>query len=80
MKAKRAIIGLRELREDTEKYIDAVKRGRSFTVVRRSKPIFRVVPADLWGDEGLWETVADFRGLDERGVPLGNLLEALRRL
>ena len=36
------IIGLKELRQNTEKYIGAVKRGRSFTVVRRSKPIFKV--------------------------------------
>ena len=56
-----AIIGLKELRNNTEKYISAVKRGRSFTVVRRSQPVFQVAPVavDEWGDEGVWETVLD---------------------
>lgn len=39
-----SIIGLRELRENMEKYIREVRKGRSFIVVRRSKPIFKIVP------------------------------------
>lgn len=77
---KRSIIGLKDLRENAEKYITAVGRGRSFTVVRRSRPVFCLTPADPWGDEGLWETVADFRDIDRRGFPLAHALRALKKL
>ncbi len=72
------IIGLRELREDTELYIEGVKKGKSFTVVRKSTPIFKIVPVDVWGDEGDWETVADFRDMNKgKGVPTSEVLKAL---
>ena len=38
------IIGLKELRENTEAVAERAKRGDSFVVVKRSKPIFRLVP------------------------------------
>lgn len=56
-KPLKKIIGLRELREDTETYISAVKQGKEFTVVRKSQPIFKIVPVDEWGDEGVWNGV-----------------------
>lgn len=74
------IIGLKELRENTEKYIGAVGRGRSFTVVRRSRPIFKVMPVDKWGDEGKWETLIDFRKIKKRGVLASEVLKALRKV
>lgn len=74
------IIGLRELRENTEEYISQVKKGKSFTVVRRSKPIFRVTPVDEWGDEGIWETVIDFTKIKKDGVPATDVLRALSEL
>ncbi|MBI3459297.1 type II toxin-antitoxin system Phd/YefM family antitoxin [Candidatus Azambacteria bacterium] len=40
------ILGFKELRENADKYIKAVLNGRTFTVVRRSKPIFKMVPVD----------------------------------
>lgn len=49
------IIGLKDLREHTENYISRVRRGKSFIVVRRSKPIFKITPVDEWGDGGLSE-------------------------
>jgi len=75
-----AIIGLKELRNNTEKYISAVKRGRSFTVVRRSRPIFRVSPepVDKWGDEGVWETILDLRCEPNGGIEAGKLLEMIK--
>ena len=75
---KTNIVGLKELREDTEKYISQIEKGRSFTVVRRSKPIFKITPVDEWGDEGVWETVADFKKLFPRGVSAERLLKALK--
>ena len=74
------IIGLKELRENTERYISHVKKGRSFLVVRRSKPIFRVSPVDEWGDEGVWETVVDFTKINKRGVPIDDVIASLKRL
>lgn len=79
-KKSTSIVGLKELREHMETYIGRVEKGRSFTVVRRSRPVFRVVPVDEWGDEGSWETVVDFRKIDPRGVPATEVLKALRRL
>ena len=74
------IIGLKELRENTERYISHVKKGRSFLVVRRSKPIFRVSPVDEWGDEGVWETVVDFTKINKKGVHVDDVLASLKRL
>ena len=78
---KTNIIGLKELRENMETYIAQVKAGKSFTVVRRSSPVFRVTPVDEWGDEGIWETVVDFRdGEHPNGVLAEDVLKALRKL
>lgn len=74
------IIGLKELRENTGKYISQVSKGKSFTVVKRSKPVFKVVPVDEWGDEGTWETVVDFTKIKKGGVPAKDVLKALREL
>ena len=74
------IIGLKELRENTEEYISQVKKGRSFTVVRRSKPLFKITPVDEWGDEGTWETVVDFTEINPKGVPVKDVLKALRKI
>lgn len=69
------IIGLKELRENTDFYINAVKRGRSFVVVRKSKPVFRISAADQ--DEGLWETVIDFTKIRKGGMPIDEILSRL---
>ena len=80
MAIKSSIVGLKELRENTEKYISAVKRGQSFTVIRRSKPIFRISPLDEWGDDGVWETVINFCDIDEKGVSTDKILSSLKKL
>ncbi|MEK7560834.1 MAG: hypothetical protein AAB539_02655 [Patescibacteria group bacterium] len=40
------IIGLKELRERTERYITRIRRGESFLVVRRSRPVFKISPPE----------------------------------
>lgn len=77
-----AIIGLKELRTNTEKYIGAVKRGRSFTVVRRSAPVFHIapVPVDEWGDTGTWETVLNLRGEPSGGIEARKLLRMMQKI
>ena len=76
------IIGLKDLRLNADKYIHAVAHGRSFTVVRRSKPIFNItpIPVDEWGDEGTWKTVVDFTKFRKGGVKAEEVLASLKRL
>lgn len=82
LKMKEKIIGFKDLRENADKYINAISKGRSFTVVRRSKPIFKIVPVDEWGDEGDWDTLVDFAKLSKknRGVLAEEILESLKRI
>ena len=74
-KTQKNIVGLKELRENIDEYIAAVNKGRSFVVVRRSEPVFKIVPpAD---EEGLWETVVDFTKVKKGGIPLSQILSRL---
>jgi prevent-host-death family protein len=68
------IVGLKELRQNVSDYIAEVKKGKSFIVVRRSKPIFKISPPE---EAELWEPVADFTKIKKGGVPLKNLLAHL---
>ncbi len=70
-----SIVGLKELRENIETYVSQVGKGRSFVVVRKSKPVFKISPVDE--DEGLWETVIDFTRIKRGGVPVADLLSRL---
>ncbi len=74
---KSNIVGLKELREDMETYIARVDKGESFTVVRRSRPVFKIAPVD---EESGWETVVDFTQIDKKGVLAEEVLAALRRI
>ncbi len=77
MKAKN-IIGLKELRENTEIYIKRVNRGESITVMRRSTPLFRLTPVD--SEETGWEPIADFTTIDKQGVSARDILDSLRKM
>lgn len=70
------IVGLKELRQNIESYIAEVKKGKSFIVVRKSKPVLKISSPDE--DEGLWEQVADFTSVKKEGVPARDVLKALR--
>ena len=67
-------VSLKELRENFPEYIDAVHKGQSFTVMKRSKPIFQINPID---DEGDWETVVDFTEIHKDGISADELLKEL---
>ena len=67
-------VSLKELREKFPKYITAISSGQSFTVVKRSKPIFQINPIR---DEGNWNTIADFTDIDTAGVPIDDVLSEL---
>lgn len=73
--AQRNIVGVKELRNDLERFISLVKKGKSFTVVRRSKPVFTISPPHE--DEGAWEEVIDFTKIKKGGIKLADLLSRL---
>jgi len=74
---KDGIVGLKELRQDMSRYIARVDRGESFTVVRRSRPVFKIAPVE---SEEMWETVVDFTKFRKGGMPIGELMKRLERL
>ena len=69
------VIGLKELRERADVYIREVGRGKSFLIIRRSRPIFRITPPDEAPE--LWETVADLTKARRGGVALEDVLKRL---
>lgn len=71
------IVALKTFREDVAKYATEVEKGKSFIIMKRSKPLFRIVPVD---DEEGWETVIDFTKFRKGGIPAKELLERLRAL
>lgn len=77
---KDSLIGLKELRENTEKYISQINKGRSFVIMRRSKPIFRMIPVDDYGDTGVWELLLDFTKLAKKGVNAKEVIKSIKRL
>ena len=74
---KNSIVGLKELRQNINAYISEIKKGKSFVVVRKSKPVFKIVPSE---SEEHWETVADFTGIHKYGIPAAAILKALKKL
>lgn len=74
---KTQILGLKELRENMQKYASLVEKGESFIIVKKSKPVFKLVPPE--SDEQ-WETVADFNKINKKGVLATEVLRALRKL
>ena len=71
------IVGLKELRGNIDTYVSKVKRGDSFIIVRKSKPLFKIVPIDL---ENQWETIADFTKINKNGVSAKEILKELRKM
>lgn len=67
------IIGLKELRENVEKYAKDVQKGSTLLVVKRSKPLFRITPPQ----EELWEEVIDFTKIRKGGVDIQDILARL---
>ncbi|MDO8555278.1 MAG: hypothetical protein Q7R75_01805, partial [bacterium] len=63
-------------RQNVNTYIAEVRKGKSFIVIRRSRPIFKLSPLD---DESrdLWERVIDFTKIKKRGIPVKDLLSRL---
>ena len=69
------LIGLKELRENVDTYVSEVQKGKSFIVVRRSRPLFKLSPPDE--DSELWERIIDFTKIKKGGIAIKNLLSRL---
>lgn len=67
------VVNLKEFRQNVAKYEARVKKGDSFIVMRRSRPLFRVSPVDEDG----WETVVDFTKFRKGGMPVDEVIKAL---
>ncbi|MEA2112388.1 MAG: type II toxin-antitoxin system prevent-host-death family antitoxin [Patescibacteria group bacterium] len=74
---KKQIIGVKELRNNLDNYISLVDKGESFTVVKRSRPVFRITPVD---EEDQWETIVDFTKIKKGGVDIKEVIDSLVRL
>jgi antitoxin (DNA-binding transcriptional repressor) of toxin-antitoxin stability system len=81
------IIGLKELRLNTESYIAQVKKGVSFIVVKRSEPVFKISPyqfeeIDLKDDGPGWKKMIDFRKLtgNKNGIDAQKLIDILEKI
>lgn len=69
------LIGLKELRKNANRYISQIETGKSFIVVKHSKPVFKISPPDE--DSGLWEPIIDFTKIKRGGVLLKDLLSRI---
>ena len=67
------IINLKSLRENMQEYAQKVKKGQSFMVFKKSKPLFKISPID----EEYWEEVIDFTKIKKGGISLKELLQRL---
>lgn len=74
-KISKKIIGVKELRNNLEEYISEINKGQSFTVIKRSKPVFQINPIDDEGDQ--WEEVVDFTKIKKGGIEIGDLLSRI---
>ncbi|MFC1615107.1 type II toxin-antitoxin system Phd/YefM family antitoxin [Patescibacteria group bacterium] len=72
------IIGVKELRQNLDTYISQVNKGKSFTVVRRSKPVFKISPPVV--ENEVWETLIDFTEFNKNGISAKDLLSRLKKL
>ncbi len=77
---KKNIIGLKELRNNTEAYIEEIEKGKTFLVMRRSTPIFKISPVDEWGDDGMWETAIDFTKIKKEGITAEKILKLIHTI
>lgn len=73
--AVKNIIGFKELRNNADKYIKQVKKGRSFVVLRKLNPIFKI--SSPLEDTEIWEKVIDFSKIKKSGVSIKELLKRL---
>lgn len=67
------IVGLKEFRQDVDKYVKYAQKGDTVLVVKKSKPFFRIGSPE---DER-WETLIDFTKIKKGGVDIDEILSRL---
>jgi len=68
------LVALKDLRLNMDKYANKVKAGKSFIVLKQSKPLFKITPID---EDDSWEEVINFAKLKKGGININELLAAL---
>lgn len=68
-------VGLKELRENMERYIERVKKGEDLIVMRRSVPLFKISSVEDEVEE--WEEVIDFTKIKKGGVEIRDILSRI---
>lgn len=69
-----SLIALKDLRLNMNKYAAEVKAGKSFIVLKQSKPLFKLSPINEDND---WEEVVNFAKIKKGGVNIDELLAVL---
>lgn len=73
------LVGLRELRENMDKYIAEVQKGKTFWVLRKSKAVFKMEPpVDEFGDEGPHERL-DLRDKNGNGMHIDDVIAMVKK-
>lgn len=74
MNTKENILAFKDFRLNAPKYLKQVAEGKSFLVIKRSRPAFRIEPVNE-----IWETIGDFSKMPGGGVSIDVLLKALKK-
>lgn len=77
------IISVKDLRLNLQKYADKAQKGKSFLVVKRSRPIFQIMPIDEVDeveDAKGWKAIVDFTKIRKGGVPIDKVIDSLGKL
>lgn len=69
-----SLIALKDLRLNMDKYASEVKAGKSFIVLKQSKPLFKISPVD---EDSRWEEAVNLTKVKKGGVNIDELLKAL---
>ena len=65
------IINFKDLKKNMQEYARKVKKGSSFIVFKKSKPLSKISPIE----EGPWEEVIDFTKIKKGGVDINEVLD-----
>lgn len=60
------IVSSKEFRQSFPKYQKLVEKGVSITIVKRSKPIFKIEPVDLEFQDGITDALLDYENDKEK--------------
>ena len=73
------LISIKDFRKTLADVADAVEKGETFTIMRRSRPAFVVKPFEE-DEEFNWKTAIDFtENGKKKGIRASQLLEALKK-